>query len=191
MNERLIGPGPLPVEDGLRVGLSVVSAMAMLSWCSTITLLLHLLWKLVRWRIYLSRRPEFDGTTAKTTARSKDQTRGRCCRSGGAASDVGMAMPINVPMSHFPLHGSAMNRSRSKSRTNGAASVPDVAQSRERAPNQFFMLILNLLLADNKQATAFVLNLKWLRIHLIDTECKTCWVQGWFVSVGDLAVSLE
>jgi hypothetical protein len=56
--------------------------------------------------------------------------------------------------------------------------------------NQFLLLIYNLLLADIQQAVAFLLNLDALRHDAIRVGTKTCWAQGWFVSVGDLASSV-
>ena len=56
--------------------------------------------------------------------------------------------------------------------------------------NQFLLLIFNLLLADIQQATAFVLTLVWLEENRIDAKSATCFVEGWFVSTGDLASSI-
>ena len=53
--------------------------------------------------------------------------------------------------------------------------------------NQFLLLIYNLLLADMQQAVAFLLALAWLSENKIEVESTACFVQGWFVSVGDLA----
>jgi len=53
--------------------------------------------------------------------------------------------------------------------------------------NQFFILIYNLLLADIQQATAFALSTVWVAKNKIEVGTTTCWANGWFVSVGDLA----
>ncbi len=53
--------------------------------------------------------------------------------------------------------------------------------------NQFFILIYNLLLADIQQATAFALTTVWVARNKIEVGTRTCWANGWFVSVGDLA----
>ncbi|WYZ46694.1 hypothetical protein EsH8_IX_000919 [Colletotrichum jinshuiense] len=50
-------------------------------------------------------------------------------------------------------------------------------------PNQFLVLIFNLLLADIQQALAFLLNVEWLAKSAIE-------VGRWFVSIGDLASSV-
>lgn len=57
----------------------------------------------------------------------------------------------------------------------------------ENGCNQFLLLIYNLVLADMQQAVAFLLALAWLGQDRIDVESTTCFVEGWFVSVGDLA----
>lgn len=56
--------------------------------------------------------------------------------------------------------------------------------------NQFLFLIYNLLLADIQQSFAFVLNVVALRRNAIVVGSPECWVQGWFVSTGDLAGSV-
>ncbi|OHE91500.1 integral membrane protein [Colletotrichum orchidophilum] len=62
-------------------------------------------------------------------------------------------------------------------------------KARRDAPNQFLVLIYNLLLADIQQALAFLLNAAWLNKNGIIIESTTCWAQGWFISTGDLASS--
>ncbi|KAK3686122.1 G protein-coupled glucose receptor regulating Gpa2-domain-containing protein [Podospora appendiculata] len=61
---------------------------------------------------------------------------------------------------------------------------------RQPPPNQFLMLIYNLLLADTQQATAFLLNVTWISRNALDVGSPVCWAQGWFISTGDLASSL-
>lgn len=58
------------------------------------------------------------------------------------------------------------------------------------SPNQFLVLIFNLLLADMAQASAFLLNTTWLTRDAVQVGTRTCFAQGWLVSVGDLASSL-
>jgi hypothetical protein len=53
--------------------------------------------------------------------------------------------------------------------------------------NQFLLLIYNLVLADMQQAVAFFLTLVWLGENKVDVQSTTCFVEGWFVSVGDLS----
>lgn len=53
--------------------------------------------------------------------------------------------------------------------------------------NQFWILLYNLLLADIQQAVAFALTTVWVAKDRIEVGTTTCWANGWFVSVGDLA----
>ncbi|KAI0136187.1 G protein-coupled glucose receptor regulating Gpa2-domain-containing protein [Xylariales sp. AK1849] len=55
--------------------------------------------------------------------------------------------------------------------------------------NQFLLLVYNLLFAEMQQSVAFLLNTSWATSDGIFVGTSTCWAQGWFVSVGDLAVS--
>lgn len=61
---------------------------------------------------------------------------------------------------------------------------------RDDPPNQFLVLILNLLFADAQQAMAFLLNASWLGRNAVVVGNSMCWAQGWFVSTGDLSSSI-
>lgn len=65
-----------------------------------------------------------------------------------------------------------------------------VAPRPKREPNQFVVLIYNLLLADMHQSIAFFLNAVWVGKDAIHVRSRTCWMQGYFVSTGDLSASL-
>ncbi|CAN8103264.1 unnamed protein product [Discula destructiva] len=56
-------------------------------------------------------------------------------------------------------------------------------------PNQFVILLYNLLLADMHQALAFFVNVVWVARDGVFVRTSACWIQGWFVSNGDLASS--
>ncbi|OCK83793.1 integral membrane protein-like protein [Lepidopterella palustris CBS 459.81] len=60
-------------------------------------------------------------------------------------------------------------------------------QTKAKRSNQFVILIFNLVLADMQQSMAFLLNAEWLRLNEIAVGTRICWLQGWFVSTGDLA----
>lgn len=78
-------------------------------------------------------------------------------------------------------------------------TTDDGAQNRRRRtskekekkpyPNQFLVLIYNLLLADLHQAGAFLLNGVWARKNSIEVQNPACFLQGWLVSTGDLSSS--
>jgi hypothetical protein len=48
-----------------------------------------------------------------------------------------------------------------------------------KAPNQFVILIYNLVLADFQQSLAFLLNARWLVEDGVMVGTSTCWAQGW------------
>ncbi|KAH7073324.1 integral membrane protein-like protein [Paraphoma chrysanthemicola] len=59
-------------------------------------------------------------------------------------------------------------------------------QIKSKKSNQFVILIFNLLWADIQQALAFLLNVEWLRLGMVEVENPICFAQGWLVSTGDL-----
>ncbi|ORY61618.1 G protein-coupled glucose receptor regulating Gpa2-domain-containing protein [Pseudomassariella vexata] len=73
--------------------------------------------------------------------------------------------------------------------TSASATNRNRPRPQKRALNQFLVLVYNLLFADMHQAMAFLLNASWVRSDAIYVGTSTCWAQGWFVSVGDLASS--
>ncbi|CAJ0554785.1 Ff.00g132980.m01.CDS01 [Fusarium sp. VM40] len=72
---------------------------------------------------------------------------------------------------------------------NGESNKQD-GEVAPRRPNQFLVLIINLLLADMHQGVAFFLNAVWLRHDSILVGTASCYTQGLFVSLGDLASSM-
>lgn len=56
--------------------------------------------------------------------------------------------------------------------------------------NQFFILVYNLVLADIQQAVAFALTTTYLVHNKLEVGTRTCYANGFFVSVGDLASSV-
>jgi len=53
---------------------------------------------------------------------------------------------------------------------------------RGKRPNQCFILIFNLILADIQQSIAFLLNSSWLAQDGIMAGTSNCWAQGWYVN---------
>ncbi|GJC80301.1 hypothetical protein ColLi_03139 [Colletotrichum liriopes] len=89
-------------------------------------------------------------------------------------------------------------RSPSSTQTSNIAGLPrelgvqyhengHASGKRRRVPNQFLILLLNVLLADTLQSCAFFLNIIWLVEDEIADSSPACWAQGWFISTGDLA----
>ncbi len=59
-------------------------------------------------------------------------------------------------------------------------------RTRSLGRNQFVVLIVNLLLADFQQSIGFVLSFHWLHVKQIVAPSSACFVQGWFVQLGDI-----
>lgn len=53
--------------------------------------------------------------------------------------------------------------------------------------NQYVILIYNLLIADLQQSIAFSISFHWLRIGKILAPTTPCFIQAWFVQIGDVA----
>ncbi|KZL81281.1 integral membrane protein [Colletotrichum incanum] len=92
----------------------------------------------------------------------------------------------------------SLKQSQSSMRTNNIAGLPrelgvqyhengHTSEKRRRVPNQFLILLLNVLLADTLQSCAFFLDIIWLVEDKITDSSPACWAQGWFISTGDLA----
>ncbi|KAI1336616.1 G protein-coupled glucose receptor regulating Gpa2-domain-containing protein [Xylariaceae sp. FL0016] len=63
------------------------------------------------------------------------------------------------------------------------------AMAVRKPPNQFLVLVFNLVLADLHQATAFLLSSAWVARDGIVVGTPTCFAQGLFDSNGDLSSS--
>jgi hypothetical protein len=53
--------------------------------------------------------------------------------------------------------------------------------------NQYVILIYQLLLADLQQSIAFAISFHWLRIGKILAPTAPCFIQAWFLHIGDVA----
>lgn len=53
--------------------------------------------------------------------------------------------------------------------------------------NQYVILIYNLLIADLQQSIAFTITFHWLRLEKILAPTAACFIQGWFLHIGDIA----
>jgi len=53
--------------------------------------------------------------------------------------------------------------------------------------NQYLILIYNLLIADLQQSLAFAMSFHWLRLEKIIAPTAPCFIQAWFLNLGDVA----
>jgi len=146
-----------PLPSDLRAGLTAVAVFASFSLVASTALFAHLTYKLVRWTIRTRNGPTPGGDVPMP-------------------SSPGVDLALGLAERHFR---------RSQPDVDGRREENDT-QSR-RNPNQFVILFYNLLLADMHQSLSFFLNAVWVGGDGIDVGTNTCWMQGWFVSNGDLA----
>ncbi|KAJ3578245.1 hypothetical protein NPX13_g2323 [Xylaria arbuscula] len=153
-----------PLPSVVHAGSIAISVFALGSFFSVSGLLLYLIYKLVTWRL---------GRWAPRNSRRNAP--GHMFASGS--------------IKFGPAHDAA-RLAGSAPTVDAQSLVPSDRPQGPRYPNQFMVLFLNLLMADLHQAIAFTLNLSWVVRDSIDVETRTCFAQGLFVSIGDLASSL-
>ncbi|KAI1814158.1 hypothetical protein GGS20DRAFT_430701 [Poronia punctata] len=153
-----------PLPPVVRTGSIAIIVFALLSFTSALALFVYLTHKVVRWQLW--------GPGASS---------GKGQRRGGYRFEMGS-------VEFGPAHDVAKLASSEPAIDAISLAATDV-ERRSRYPNQFIVLIVNLLIADLHQATAFALSTSWLVRDGIMVETGTCFAQGLFVSVGDLASS--
>lgn len=166
--------GPLP--PNLHQGLIAITSLAFLSFAASTILFFYLGYKLAAWHLFI-----------KYTPRIEEQNSERSGR--GLQHAVDFALGIDGIFSE----DSKMAQEPDPAAVN-EQEERDAKQSRREfrrmnPPNQFLVLVFNLLLADMHQATAFFLNVVWLQHNEIIVGTSACFAQGLFVSLGDLASS--
>lgn len=184
---RTLSPLPPSLHDGL-VGITVLATVSFL--CSSI-LFLYLTYKLVAWKFFLRDRGERPTHLALDRSDSQPDNAQRDAKSHQATERQDEPRS-SQQASDFILGIEGIFSEESKPQGPEPVSTRH-ADERVRvnsSPNQFFVLIYNLLLADMHQSIAFVLNASWLRYDGIMVENPTCFVQGLFVSTGDLSSSM-
>ncbi|KAK1993857.1 hypothetical protein LX36DRAFT_615190 [Colletotrichum falcatum] len=153
-----------PLPPVLRNGLAVVATMGFLSFFTSLSLLVFLTYKLISWHNGPPK-PRKEGPAAKVES--------------PRAADAAFIIPNNW-----------VAATEAEAERERAAKENWWRRAVNEPPNQFLVLIFNLLLADIQQALAFLLNVEWLKRNAIEVGSDTCWTQGWFVSTGDLASSV-
>ncbi|KAK2040911.1 hypothetical protein LZ31DRAFT_603203 [Colletotrichum somersetense] len=152
-----------PLPPVLRNGLAVVATMGFLSFFTSLSLLAFLTYKWISWHNGPPKpRKEEDPVTKVESPRTADAA-------------------FVIPSNWIAATETEEERAAKENWWQRAINEP---------PNQFLVLIFNLLLADIQQALAFLLNVEWLARNSIEVGTSACWTQGWFVSTGDLASSV-
>ncbi|KAI1112167.1 hypothetical protein F5Y14DRAFT_422866 [Nemania sp. NC0429] len=165
--EEVDGSGTLaPLPSMVRAGSIAISIFALASFFSASALLLHLTYRVIRWQ------------SGKESGRPYSKGRpGHILRFANGPSEFG------------PAHDAAKLASSDPTTDSVSLATPSITSERIRHPNQFIVLIINLLIADLHQATAFAISTTWVAKDGILAGTGACWAQGLFVSTGDLASS--
>ncbi|KAI0407613.1 hypothetical protein F4802DRAFT_552668 [Xylaria palmicola] len=158
-DSRTLSPLPPVVHSGS----IAIGIFGIASFFSALALLIFITLKLIRWQL------------GKT--------------SGGSHRRRTSALIFaNGPVEFGPEHDAA-KLAGSDPVIDAASLAPSERVQRRRYPNQFMVLIVNLLIADLHQATAFALSTSWVVKDSIAVGTRTCSAQGLFVSTGDLSSS--
>jgi hypothetical protein len=149
-----------PLPAVHRRGLIACAVLGCLSFVTSTTVLLYLTVKLIRWHI-----------------RTRKQARAAKAAASGSSPQV----DLNLGLAERLFVGDEAA---------AAAAKPSPQKKKRPHPNQFLVLIYNLLLADIHQAASFILNAVWVGRDALDVRTTTCWVQAWLIQTGDVASSL-
>lgn len=169
--------------------------LAIVSFIATTTLFLYLTVKFISWYLFVGKQHRLHGTS---TIDEESQTAKTLQSQSSDTHELQELHPSSQPKSNdFVLGIDGIFNDTSSSHHNGPPSISvnhdtcqDSIRSTTGAPNQFLVLIYNLLLADILQSAAFSLNAAWLIQNGIMVDTATCFTQGLLVSVGDLASSV-
>ncbi|TRX95250.1 hypothetical protein FHL15_003942 [Xylaria flabelliformis] len=153
-----------PLTPVVRSGSIAVTIFGLTSFLSALALLIYLTYKLVRWHLGIG------------------SGRSRRKRKPGYVFTSG-------PVKFGPAHDVAKLAGADPTVDAASLAPSERLIQGPRYPNQFIVLILNLLIADLHQSTAFALSLTWLLGDSLDVGSPACFTQGLFVSVGDLSSS--
>ncbi|KAI8633821.1 hypothetical protein F5Y19DRAFT_254025 [Xylariaceae sp. FL1651] len=149
-----------PLPRVVRMGSLAIAIFALTSFLSALALFIYLTCKVLSWQL--------GGP-----------------KEGGGRRAAGHRF-ANGPLEFGPAHDAAK---LAEPAVDNISLSPTIRSSRHRLPNQFLVLIINLLLADLHQATAFAISITWVVRDGIIVNTGTCFTQGLFVSIGDLASS--
>ena len=173
----------LVLTNDLRNGLVGIVVISGISFFSTTALFLYLTYKLLSWRFFLP--GSADGQPPSETSNPNEQSQ-RGSRNNSITQIVQYALGIDGVFSNHKRTSKHFSPADGQNEQMAAAG----GAMNGKGPNQFLILIFNLLLAEMHQSLAFFLNLIWIRDNEIVTGGGPCFMQGLTVSIGDLGASL-
>ncbi|RSM14064.1 hypothetical protein CEP52_001552 [Fusarium oligoseptatum] len=151
-----------PLPASLRNGLIAISVFALLSFLLASTLFLYLTYKLLAWHIQKKSR----------------------------ADNIARNIPDPEPVADFTYQEGPFGPQGQSSRAVHGQNAERIKAAGNNPPNQFLILVFNLIIADMHQGAAFLLSVTWIQRGGIFINTPTCFVQGLFDSNGDLSSSL-
>jgi hypothetical protein len=189
------GQSLAPLDPTLRSGLLAITVLSCISFFSAATLFIYLTYKIVAWQLFVRRENEKrfrhrhngeDGREAQREANLQDQQPGHEPSTSQHAVDFTLGIDgVFASRPSVSKDASVKGDGQFPQQDNGPPLRP-----MKGSPNQFLILIYNLLIADLHQSIAFALNSTWINRNAILVDTKTCWAQGFFVSTGDLSSSM-
>lgn len=182
-----------PLSPSLHSGLLAITVLACISFFAAATLFIYLTYKIVAWQLFVRRENE-----KRFRHRHHDEDEHELPpepslhRAGHEASSSQHAVDFTLGIDG--VFASRPSGSKEASvKDDGKFQHQDPSppiRPMKGAPNQFLILIYNLLVADLHQSIAFALNSTWINRNAVLVDTKTCWAQGFFVSTGDLSSSI-
>ncbi|KAK4181544.1 hypothetical protein QBC36DRAFT_227364 [Triangularia setosa] len=159
---------PLPIA--IRNGLSVVATVGFVSFGFVSALLTYLSWRFLKWYI---KQPTQDALAPSAPGH-------QVVDEDNLHEMLGMS----------PRNFAVVVGRQSCDRTSEQSRAGFWSRIKANPPNQFLVLIYNLLLADIMQAMGYFMSAQWLSLDGIFAGHPVCWAQGWFFLTGNLASSL-
>ncbi|KAL7790792.1 G protein-coupled glucose receptor regulating Gpa2 domain-containing protein [Trichoderma ceciliae] len=183
-----------PLAPSLRSGLIAITVLACISFFAAATLFIYLTYKIVAWQLFVRRENEKRFRNQHHVEDEQEQPVEPIphrARHEASSSQYAADFALGIDGVFGGSRPSESKDASIKGDGNFLQQDPSPPiRPLKGSPNQFLILIYNLLIADLHQATAFALNSTWINRNAILVDTKTCWAQGFFVSVGDLSSSM-
>ncbi|KAL7938346.1 putative G-protein coupled receptor protein [Trichoderma chlorosporum] len=183
-----------PLTPSLRSGLLAITVLACISFFAAASLFVYLTYKIIAWQLFVRRENEKRFRQNHHEEDEHDLPRQPNLHRGGHHEASSSQHAVDFALGIDGVFLSRPSESKDAS-AQGDAKFPQHDPSppirpMKGSPNQFLILIYNLLVADLHQSIAFALNSTWINRNAIMVDTKTCWAQGFFVSTGDLSSSM-
>lgn len=183
-----------PLTPSHRSGLLAITVLACISFFAAATLFIYLTYKIVSWQLFVRRENEKRFRQTHPVQDDHDLPRRPSLPQGAHHEASSSQHAVDFTLGIDGVFAQRPRQSNDAS-VQGDAKFPQQdpgppIRPMKGSPNQFLILIYNLLVADLHQSIAFALNSTWINRNAVLVDTKTCWAQGFFVSTGDLSSSM-